>query len=281
MYIGSPFYLGSLTLLIGILWLLWIILRRCRVKNQHRVVLALMAANLIQHLLKPLIYPQYFGMGFNSLSSAYNVCACLIFISPVVYLRGNKMLRNFTYFGGAFAGLTAVAVPVWYLGMDVSCLGWDYARFYICHGLLFVSSALPLMLGHHKLSWQDFWQVGVVFFGVLVTILLNDVIFISAGLFPGTDPGNLYESLVHLNPFSIMGPPEGYAWLGDVAAVFTPDFFLGANPAGCYVPILWYAIPLYLLMSGVSFCFFAVMDRKRFLADLRKIKEGVGHAGSE
>lgn len=281
MYFGSPFYLFSLAFLLGITWLAWRWLSRQSEKCQRRTVLLLMTANLFQHLLKHLIYPQYFGMGFTSLSSAYNVCACLILMSPAVYLRGNRMLRNFTYFAGAFAGLAAVAVPVWYLGMDVNRLGWDYARFYICHGLLFTASVLPLLLGHHQLSWRDFWQVGVVFFGVLCVILINDILFISMGLFPGADVQDLYGSLVNLNPFSMMGPPEGFPWLLELVGVFTPDFFLGANPAGCCVPILWYALPLYLLMSFVSFWVFAAADRKRFLADIRKCKEGLRRAGSE
>ena len=48
---------------------------------------------------------------------------------------------------GSVAGIAAIALPVWYIGMDVSELGWDYARFYICHALLFITSVLPLLLG--------------------------------------------------------------------------------------------------------------------------------------
>ncbi len=270
---GSLFYIFSLVLLLGSAAGIWWLLRRCSERTQRTVVFLLMLMNTLQHFFKPLIYPQYRGMGFSALETAYNVCAVLIIASPWVFLWGGRFLKNFVFFAGTVAGLAAIAVPVWYLGMEVTDLGWDYFRFYLCHGLLFASSLMPLVLGLHKLRWREFWQVGLGFLLALCLILLNDLLFISLGLYPGTDPGDLYGSLVKMNPFMMMGPPEELLWLKELAGILTPGFFLGENPWGLCVPILWYAIPVYLVESLVCFVVFALADRAGFREDWKNIKK--------
>lgn len=254
MYFGSPFYIGSLAVLLVLAGLVWAILRRFGKKTQRAIVLILMLANTLQHFLKPLIYPQYWGSGFSSIVSAYNMCAVLIISSPFVLLWGGKFLKNFVFFVGSVAGIAAIALPVWYIGMDVSELGWDYARFYICHALLFITSVLPLLLGLYRPRWQEFWQVGIGFFLALGVIVVNDVIFIRLGLYPGTDPGDIYGSLLKMNPCGVMAPPTGLPWLEGIVRIFTPDFFWG-------IPFLWYAIPLYLGVSLIALVLFLLADR--------------------
>jgi uncharacterized membrane protein YwaF len=254
MYFGSPFYIGSLVLLVVLAGLVWAALRRRSTKCKRTVVLILMLLNIAQHFLKPLIYPQYWGTGFSSIVSAYNMCAVLIISSPFVLLWGGKFAKNFVYFTGSVAGIAAVAVPFWYIGMDVSELGWDYARFYICHALLFITSLMPLVLGLYRPRWQEFWQVGLGFFLALGVILVNDVIFVRLGLYPGTDSADLYGSLVKLNPCGVMAPPEGLPWLEGIVGLFTPACFRG-------IPFLWYAIPLYLGVSFIALVLFLLADR--------------------
>lgn len=253
MYYGSPFYIGSLVFLLILAGLVWTLLRRCGGKTQRTVVLILMIANTAQHFLKPLIYPQYWGMGFSSLVSAYNMCAVLIISSPAVLLWGGRFAKNFVFFVGSVAGIAAIAVPFWYIGMDVSELGWDYARFYICHALLFITSLMPLILKLHRPKWHEFWQVGLGFFLALGIILLNDCIFIRLGLYPGTDSADVYGSLLRLNPCGVMAPPQGLPWLEGIVRFFTPDIFWG-------IPFLWYAIPLYLGISLLALGLFRLAD---------------------
>lgn len=266
MYYGSPFYIFSIVLLLGIAAAAWAVLRRCSIRVQRNAVLALMLMNTFQHFFKPLIYPQYWGTGFSSLMSAYNMCAVLIILSPAVFLWGNRFLKNFIFFVGTVAGIAAISVPFWYIGMDVSELGWDYARFYICHAILFVTSLTPLTLGLYRPRWKEFWQVGLAFFLALGIILINDVIFIRLGLYPGADAGDVYGSLLRLNPCGTMGPPDGLPWVADLVKVFTPAVFRG-------VPILWYAIPLYLGVSLIALGMFLIADRKGFATDLKKWKK--------
>lgn len=270
---GSGVHILSVLVALLCLGGTWAILRRCSVKRQQLAVLGIMLLNAAQHFLKPFLYPQYAGTGFSHVETAYNVCAFLIIISPVVYLRGNRLFRNFLWVIGTVAGIGTIAFPVWYIGRDLSVLWRDYVRFYICHSLLLCSSALPLLLGHHKPSYKEFWQVGLGFLLALVFVLANNVAFISAGLYSGTHSRDIYAGLWKDNPCLMMGPPEALSWLADISRMFTPAIFLGENPAGICVPILWYAIPLYLGISLGSFLLFAAMDRKNFAAALRKKKQ--------
>ena len=272
MYFGSPLYLASILLLVSVTAILWVVLRKRSRRTQQTVVLVLLVVNTLQHLLKSWIYPQYFGMGFTLLSTAYNVCAVLIMAAPFVLLWGNRFLKNFLFFIGSAAGVGAIAMPYWYFGVPVQELGWRYFRFYLCHALLFVSCLLPLLLGLHKPSYREFWQVGLGFLLTLCIILVNNVIFMSIGLWPDENSVPLYEQLLSINPCMMMGPKKDLEWLVNIIKPFSPDVFLGDNPAGRYAPILWYAVPVYVGISVLTFVLFALIDRKAFSSDVRHLR---------
>ena len=265
----SPLYICSVAILPITAALLWFFLKGRSKPVQKYSILLLMLLNTAQHFLKPILYADYRGTGFSSLISAYNMCSVLIISSPLVFLWGNRFCKNFIFFVGTVAGIGAVAVPFWYMGTPISQLGGDYARFYICHGLLFLSSLLPLLLGFHSPSYKEFWQVGLGFLLALAVILVNDFIFISLGLFPGAETGTLYQSLRKLNPCWVMGPPPELPWLKDLAAILTPKVFLGRNPSGTFAPLLWYAIPLYAAITAAAFGLFALIDRKQLMQDYK------------
>lgn len=264
MYFGSVFHLGSVVLVLAVTAALWLILRKTNIKTQVITILFLMVINVLQHFLKFILYPQYRGLGFTLYSTAYNVCACLIIASPFVFLWGNRFLKNTVFFIGLAAGIGAVAAPFWFFGTPVRELGWQYFRFYLCHGLLFITSILPLLLGLHQPRRQDFWQVGLGFLLILCVVLLNNVIFMTVGLYPEGDGQTLYEQLVSINPCMMMEPKENMAWLNRILELFSPPFFLGQNPYGRYAPILWYAMPVYLGISLAAYVLFSLLDWRNF-----------------
>lgn len=261
MYYGSPFYILSLLILLGLGVGLWLILRRRSERVCRSVILALMLLNLFQHFFKAWIYPQHFGEGFTSVSTAYNMCATLIILSPLALLFKNRFLKNFVFFVGSVAGISAIAFPQWFIGWEVSQLGWKYFRFYLCHALLFLSSALPLALGLHRPRVREFWHTGTAFLLALCVIVINDFLCMALGIYPGASVENFYQSMLEINPCGIMGPPTGLPWLASVVGVFSPSVFIGNNPSGIYIPILWYAIPLFLGMSIGSAVLFSFWDR--------------------
>ncbi len=280
MYIGSPVYIVSLLLPCLILYFCWRVLRKKSEKVQKIVILLLAGVNVFQHFFKSVLYPHLFGEGFTLSSTAYNVCACIILLIPVAVCAKSRSLKTFCMCVGACSGLFALMFPVWFLGMDVSKLGWEYGRFLICHSLLFLTCGLHLALELHKISYKDFWKMGFYFLLILCIILLNNTLCIVAGLFPGWSAENLYEALKSSNPFSMMGPREGYDSITSVITALSPSVFLTDNPAHTYVPILWYAIPLYLVISVAAFGVLGFVDRKNLKKDIKmliteyKIKNG-------
>ena len=111
--------------------------------------------------------------------------------------------------------------------------------------------------------------MGLYFLLVLCIILLNDTVCIIVGLFPGWSAENLYDALKSTNPFSLMGPREGYDSITSVITALSPSIFLTNNPAHTYVPILWYAFPLYLVVSVAAFGVLGFVDRKSLQRDLK------------
>lgn len=273
MYFGSLFHIGSVLLVLAAAIILWLVLKDKSHKIQKITIIVIMTVNTLQHLLKFLIYPQYFGMGFTLYSTAYNVCAVLILSAPLIFLQGSRFLKNFLYFAGLTAGIGAVLYPFWFFGTPVQELGWNYFRFYLCHGILFVSCILPLLLGFHRPKYQEFWQIGLGFLLTLCVIIVNNVIFMSIGLYPEGAGMPLYEQLLKVNPCMMMAPKDDFRVLNRILERFSPSVFLGQNPSGRYAPILWYALPVYAGISMIGFLLFAVIDRKAFRADVKRIAE--------
>lgn len=273
MHYGSGLYLFSILFLLLCLTGAWVILRRCCVNVQRFAVLLLMVLNVFQHVMKPILYPHYRGQGFSHVVTAYNMCAFLILLSPAVYLWGNRLFRNFLYVMGTVAGIGAIVFPIWFIGMDPTELGWEYVRFYTCHVLLFLSSLLPLLLGHHKPSYKEFWQVGLGFLLALCAILVNNMILISAGFYKGAVGGDMYTILLQHNPCMMMRPWGSASWILAFVRIFSPSVFLGNNPSGNFVPILWYAVPLYLTISFFCLVLFCAMDRKNLSADMKRLSK--------
>ena len=261
MDLGSPFYIGMLSLLFAVAAVLWWLLRKKNVKLQRGVILGLMLINTLQHFLKYWLYPQYFGLGFSLYSTAYNVCGALIILSPAVFLWGNRFWKNSLLFIGSAAGLGAIALPFWYFGMPVSRLGWNYGRFYLCHGLLFLSSFLPLALGLHRPKRREFWQVGLGFLLILCFVTVNNVIFMTIGLYPEGVGKPLYDQLLAINPCMLMAPKGEFGWLEALLKLGAPPVLLGDNPSGHYAPILWYALPVYAGITLASLPVFWGVDK--------------------
>ena len=259
---GSLFYVLMLVLLAVLTVGTWLILRRCSEKTQRIAVLVLMLLNVAQHLFKPLIYPMYWGQGFTHIMTAYNMCATLILLSPVAMLCKSRLLKNFVFFVGCVAAVAAVAVPVWYIGKDVSDLGWDYVRFYLCHALLLITSMMPLVLGMHAPAFREWWHIGTGFLLALCVILVNDFVMMTLGMYPGADISTFYQSMLKINPCGLMGPPQALPWVEKLVRLLSPPVFMGENPTGLYVPILWYAIPLFVGISIGAVILFWVLDKK-------------------
>ena len=246
---GSIMYFVYLLSAIGVCLLLYFLLKNQSVRLKKTAVFLIALANFAQHIFKAQLYPQYRDNYSPHLSSAYNICAFLILISPFVALFGNQLLKNFVAYVGTFGSMGAMLIPYWFIGK--TAFDWEVYRFYICHALLFISSFLPVLLCLYKLEWKHCWKIGLLFFTMLSLILVNDAVLIHFGLYPVKNAEDMFACLSELNPGWSMHPTAQFEWLVDIIALFTPSYFLGNNPWGVYIPILWYAIPLYIGITAL------------------------------
>jgi hypothetical protein len=216
-----------------------------------------------------MLYP---GWGFNLLNTAYNMCALLIILSPLAFLIKLRPLRDFVFLAGSFAGFIANAIPYWYIGMTISDLGWDYARFYICHLLLFLTSALTISLRIHRPNVRAIPLIGAGFLLSICFILLNDVIATKCGIVEGFAPDQVRAALDALNPVWSMHPEQGFARITDIIKVLSPPIFFPNGAGRGYTPVLWYAIPVYLGITLISAIVLLILDGDGRRRIFRRIK---------
>lgn len=269
-YYGSP---AHLILIFGALLfaaILYFIFRKSSENVKRTLVLSLMLLNVFQHLFKSLLYPQYWGSGFSSLSTAYNMCALLILLSPVALFLRVNFVRDFVFYVGSVAGIIALIVPYWNIGD--SLFDPDVIRFFICHAILFASSILTLLFGLHKASYRRAPLAAVSFFLGIGVILLNDVVCLWLGIYQGLENYSIPEALAIANPIWTFGPPESFSFALDIAKLFSPDYFVDANPTGMPLPVLWYLIPMFIGISVLAFIVFAIVDRKQFVKDVASLR---------
>ncbi len=258
-----------------ICFVLYLILRKKSEKTQKYAVLAIMLVNVFQHLLKTFIYPNpaYAGLGFTALSTAYNMCALLILASPMALFVRSTAVRDFIFYIGTSAGILALLIPYWNIG-DYA-FDWEVIRFFVCHALLFSSSALPLLLGLHKPSYKSFYKLGLCFLLSLAVILANDAVCVLLGIYPGVEGLPFAEALYRINPVWMFGVAEefpAYEIIMSAVEYLSPSVWIGNNAAGLSIPILWYAIPVYIGVTLMAFPICVLADRKRFKADIARLK---------
>ena len=272
MQYGNFAYFFYPILIVGATVGLYFLLRKRSERTKKAVLLAMMAVNLLQHFLKRFLYPQYWGTDFDvRLSTAYNLCALLIIIAPFVMRGKNSVWKDFLVLFGTNAGVVTMAVPYWYIGQTI--WQWDVFRYYFCHGLLSSGSLLMALLGLHKLSWRNAWKMPFLFFFSLILVCFNDIVLYAV---QGAQ-GNLWDVLYAYNPCWLFHPIEQFDWLIPVIDFFTPDLFMGNLATGePFTPLLWYFIPMYLLIAVLAFIIEGLADRKRFAADVHAARKRLG-----
>ena len=169
----APLHLLYISIPLVLTAVLYLIFRHRSAATKWTLVFLLTLINAAQHLLKPYIYPQYEGMSFGAMCTAYNMCALLILMSPIVMLVGSQLWRDFVLYIGAIAGIGSILTTYW-LAAPME----EQIRFVICHGLLFVSSLLPALLGVYHANWRKFLKLPFVFFACLLCQIRESFILV-------------------------------------------------------------------------------------------------------
>ena len=244
---------------------LFFIFRNKSMKTKKLAVFVIALLNTLQHIFKAYLYPQYFGQGFGAINTAYNMCALLILISPIVIIVGSELWQNFMFYVGTVAGFSSILTTYW-----LDSMMSEQIRFVICHGLLFISSFLPLLLGIYRVNYRKFWRLPFVFYGCLMILIVNNIINFTLGIAGNIGDMTLYEFLYIENPCWSMHPPHDYPFIEALISPLTPSAFL-ASKGGVDAPILWYAFPMFILIGAGALFFGILLDFKRFLKDVQAL----------
>ena len=71
-----------------------------------------------------------------------------------------------------------------------------------------------------------------------------------------------------------MHPPASFGWLSNIISALSPNIFIGNAEGNVYIPILWYAIPMYIFITVLAFAIGALLDREGFKAFIVSAKDG-------
>lgn len=246
---------------------LYFIFRRRSAKAKLTVLGIIMGLNLLQHFFKCFIWPHMWGEGFTLKETAYNVCAFLVILCPFSVYGKNNTIKQFQFYVGTCAGLIAPVFPLWFV--KKSLLSWEFARFWVCHTFLFLSSFLPGVWGMVKFRMRDGWKFGLCFLGMLALILLNNTVFLAILGYRGEA---LTEELFSRNVVWMMGPPEGENFFKDILIALCFPVFKGGEDAH-YTPILWYALPVYVLLTVALYGIGALSEWLQKRAESKKNKQ--------
>lgn len=256
-YYGSPAYFLNLFVAALLVIAVYFALKNAAPQTQDAVLFALAAVNVAQHLFKPFVWPHLRGTEFTFIQTAYNVCAFLILATPFTYLLKSPSFRQFVWSVGSAAGVLPLLAPQWFLGQTP--FQWEFCRSFFCHVLLLITSFLPFLLRKIRLSEKYALPSALSFFAMLFLIFLDNIICIQTGLLPRGAEETLWEAMLRVNPFWMMGPSPAFAAAGKFLAGFSFGVTCGSLP---YVPILWYFLPIFSPVYLASALIGRLCDRK-------------------
>ena len=150
----------------------------------------------------------------------------------------------------------------------------DILRFYYHHWMVMAVPLLMVLLGLHKISYKRVLWAPTGLLMLFLFIMLNQVLQSELGFVPLRDRDEFFI-IGYKNTSYIWGPIENDA-IGNFFALFTPKF-LKTVPVGQYAgqtkywPFFWMIIPVYVLVTPLSFGLAMIFDHKNFAADMKKL----------
>lgn len=273
----NGWYFFWLILSAGAILGLYFGLRNASVKVQKGVLFGLLAFGLLLHFLKVYI-PPYSVDEARMLRDSWfvNICGANIALFPFFFWSKNDKIKDYMFYIGVLSGLIALFYPQEPIA-KVDQLGeqLDIVRFYYHHWMVLAVPLLMVLFGHHKLSYKRILSAPTGLLLLMLFIMLNQIFQSELGYIPLRDQGEFFE-IGYKNTSYIWGPGTNDA-IGDFLALFTPDFFKTV-PVGefagqtKYWPWFWMIIPVYVLVTPLSFSLSMIFDHKSLSDDCKKLK---------
>lgn len=273
----NGWYFFWLILSAGALLGLYFGLRNKSAKLQKGVLFGLLAFGLLLHFLKVYI-PPYSVDEARMLRDSWfvNICGANIALFPFFFWSKNDKVKDYMFYIGVLSGLIALFYPQEPIAKSNQAgEQLDMVRFYYHHWMVLAVPLLMVLFGHHKLSYKRILSAPTGLLLLMLFIMLNQIFQSELGYIPLRDRNNFF-GIDYKNTSYIWGPGTNDA-IGDFLALFTPDFFK-IVPVGefagqvKYWPWFWMIVPVYVLVTPLSFLLSMIFDHGALKTDLKALK---------
>lgn len=280
MYIAmfNGWYFFWLAVCAGAVTGLYFLLRNRSEMTKKIVLFSFLAVGVILHFTK-VYYPPYSTDEARMLRDSWfvNICAANIALFPFMFWSKNDKVKDYMFHIGVLSGLIALFYPQEPIA-KANQLGeqLDIIRFYYHHWMVLAVPLLMVMLGLHKPSYKRVLWAPTGLLLLMLFIMLNQLLMSELGFIPLRDRNNFF-GIDYKNTSYIWGPGENDA-IGSFFATMTPSVFKTV-PVGefagqaKYWPWFWMIVPVYLLVTPLSFGLAMIFDHKNFSADLKKLSK--------
>ena len=256
---------------------LYFLLRNRSVKLQKTVLFALLVVGFLLHFLKVYIPPYSIDEARMLRDSWFvNICAANIALFPFMFFSKNEKIKDYMFYIGVLSGLIALFYPQEPMAkVDQLAEQLDIVRFYYHHWMVMAVPLLSVLFKHHKLSYKRVFSAPVGLLLLMLFIMLNQLFQAELGFVPLHSENN-FLGIGYKNTSYIWGPGVNDA-IGSFFAIFTPEIFKTV-PVGQYAgqekywPWFWIIVPVFLLVTPLSFLLCMIFDGKNFVNDIKTQK---------